>query len=361
MIGQKRVPSREGGVEVVVEQLSVRMAMLGNDVTLYNRRRKGYKKIDTYKGCKVKEVFSINKKSLDALIYSFFATIKAKCGHFDIIHFHAEGPCAFLWMLGKIHKKFKVVVTIHGLDWQRGKWGGFATKFLKHCEIQAVKHADKIIVLSKNNKEYFKTTYNRETEYIPNGIDKPIVKKANIITRKYGLVKDSYVLFLARIVPEKGLHYLIEAWKRLNNKKGLKLIIAGDSSHSSDYFKEIKSLVEDDESIVMTGFVSGETLYELYSNTLLYVLPSDIEGMPMSLLEALSYQKKCLVSNIPENVEIINENCETFKKGNVDSLLEKLDCIIHSDAKSVKCGINLPDWDDVVKDTMKIYDDILRD
>jgi len=355
MIGHKRVPSREGGVEIVVEQLSIRMASLGNDVTLFNRKRKEYKKIDTYKECKVEEVFSINKKSLDALVYSFFATVKAKHGHFDIVHFHAEGSCAFLWMLGRKHKKFKVVVTIHGLDWQRGKWGGFATKFLKYCERQAVKHADKIIVLSENNKNYFKNTYNRETEYIPNGIDKPIFKEPNIITKEYGLTKNSYVLFLARIVPEKGLHYLIEAWKRIENKKGLKLVIAGGSSHTSEYFNEIISMTKDDPTIIMTGFVQGDKLYELYSNAFLYVLPSDIEGMPMSLLEAMSYGNRCLVSNIPENMEIINENCSSFVKGDVDSLYKVLIILIESiNQKNAKTQ-KMKDWDAITQETINLY------
>jgi len=359
MIGQKRVPSREGGVEIVVEQLSVRMASSGNDVTLFNRKRKEYKKIDNYQGCKVKEVFSINKKSLDALVYSFFATIKAKHGHFDIIHFHAEGPCAFLWMLGRNHKKYKVVVTIHGLDWQRGKWGGFATKFLKFCERQAVKHADKIIVLSENNKKYFKNTYNRETEYIPNGIDKPIFKEPNIIKKEFGLTKDSYVLFLARIVPEKGLHYLIEVWKRIENKKGLKLVIAGGSSHTSEYFNEIVSMTKGDSTIIMTGFVQGDKLYELYSNAYLYVLPSDIEGMPMSLLEAMSYGNSCLVSNIPENLEIINDQCVSFEKGNCDSLFEKLNNIINNTEVFKETKTNLKNWDIVTRDTLKLYQEVL--
>ena len=180
---------------------------------MYNRRGKNVqdknadkqnKKLKEYKGVKIITIPTINKKGLDALIYSFFASIKASLKKYDVIHYHAEGSCAMLWIPHLFRKR--IVVTIHGLDWQRSKWGGFATKYIKFGERQAVKYADKIIVLSKEVKKYFKDTYNRETYFIPNGVDKPQIKKPQVIKEKYNLNKDDYILFLARIVPEKGLH-----------------------------------------------------------------------------------------------------------------------------------------------------------
>lgn len=362
MIGHKYVPSREGGVEVVVDNLATRMASLGHEVTLFNRKRKEYKKIEEYNGCKVKHIFTINKKSLDAIIYAYFATIKAKKmaakGDFDVLHFHAEGPCFFLNLLPKKEKRnYKVVVTIHGLDWKRSKWGGFATKILKYCEKQAVKYADEIIVLSQNNKVYFKETYGRKTKYIPNGIKTPILREPEIIKEKYGLEKDSYILFLARIVPEKGLDYLLDAWDLLKKeiKTDKKLVIAGGDSHASDYFDKIMNRVKDDKSIITTGFVEGQELEELYSNAYLYVLPSDIEGMPMSLLEAMSYGNICLVSDIPENTEVINEDCFVFRRGNVDRLRHQLKKIISLNIDTHKNMVVPFDWDDVVEETLKVY------
>lgn len=362
MIGHKYVPSREGGVEIVVDNLATRMSKLGHDITLFNRKRKEYKKIDEYEGCKTVSVFTINKKSLDAIIYSFFATLKAKKiakkGQLDVIHFHAEGPCCFLNLLKKRNKRnYKVIVTIHGLDWQRGKWSGLATKVLLHGEKQAVKYADEIIVLSKNNKQYFETKYNREVIYIPNGIEKAILHKPNIIKKKYNITENSYILFLARIVPEKGLHYLIDAWQSMKKEisTSMKLVIAGGDSHSSNYFGEMMDRVKNDSSIITTGFVEGQELQELYSNAYLYVLPSDIEGMPMSLLEALSYGNSCLVSDIPENTEIINENCFIFKKGNIDCLKEQLKKIISLDVKSHNNPIIQFTWTMVVDETLKVY------
>lgn len=362
MIGHKYVPSREGGIEVVVDNLSTRMQEKGNNVTIFNRKRKEYEEITEYKGCKVLNIFTINKKSLDAIVYAFFATKKAKKlakkGELDVLHFHAEGPCFFLNKLKKKEKRnYKVVVTIHGLDWQRGKWGGLAAKIIKHGEKNAVKYADDIIVLSKGNQEYFKNTYNRETVLIPNGVNTPILHEPEIIKQKYNLENNSYVLFLARIVPEKGLHYLIDAWKKVKEETNtnLKLVIAGGDSHSGEYFTEMMNKVKDDDSIITTGFVEGQTLQELFSNSYLYVLPSNIEGMPMSLLEALSYGNICLVSDIRENKDVIDEKSYTFKHSDVNDLKDKLSEIINLNLETHKNQVIPYTWDRVVEETLKEY------
>lgn len=363
MVGQKYVPSREGGVEIVVEELATRMAAQGHEVTLFNRKRKEYPPITEYKGCKVENIFTVNKRALDAIVYAFFATLRArkmlKKKQVDIVHYHAEGPCFFLNLLPKRKRRpgTKIVVTIHGLDWQRGKWGGLATRILRIGERKAVKYADEIIVLSHNNKTYFRETYHRTTKYIPNGIQTPEPRAAEIIKQKYGLEMNSYILFLARIVPEKGLQYLIPAWKKVVEQTGTKkkLVIAGGPSHSEEYYNEICEMVKGDDSILMTGFVQGQELQELYSNAYLYVLPSDIEGMPMSLLEALSYGNVCLVSDIPENTEVINEDCFVFRRGDVDRLRHQIKKIINLNL-CTHCNMVIPyTWQDVVRQTLEIY------
>ena len=341
MIGHKRVPSREGGVEVVVEELSTRLVKLGNNVDIYNRKGKnvqdknidkGKKRLKEYKGAKIITIPTINKKGVDALLYSFFASIRALFGKYDVLHYHAEGSCAMLWMPHLFKKK--IVVTIHGLDWQRAKWGGFASKYIKFGEKLAVKYADQIIVLSKGVQDYFKKQYNRDTVFIPNGVNKPEIREAKIIKEKYNLEKNSYILFLARIVPEKGLQYLIDAFKQIDTN--IKLVIAGGASHTNDFLEEIKNKVKDDNRIIMTGFVQGQELEELYSNCLLYCLPSDVEGMPLSLLEAMSYGCNCLVSNIEENVQVTEDYAITFKKGNVEDLKEKLEIMLNRDKNEEK-------------------------
>ncbi len=387
MLGHKRIPSREGGVEIVVEELATRMAALGHEVTVYNRKgshvagikneQKEYGKNYEYKRVQVKTAFTLPQKSLNAIVYSFFATLRACFSATDVIHFHAEGPCAMV-PLAKFFRK-KCIATIHGLDWQRSKWGGFATKFLLFGEKMAAKYADKVIVLSEGVKEYFQDSYGRKTIVIPNGINKPEYQPANIITYKYGLHGQDYLLFLARLVPEKGAHTLLEAYQ----KSGLTvpLVIAGGSSHSSEYCQKIESMAEKineeagrkrtEQKVILTGFVQGKELEELYSNALLYILPSEIEGMPLSLLEAMSYGNLCLTSDIPENTDVTEEYGFSFVSGDADALTEKLtelcnniDSLRNTEQytrESIqKFILGKYNWDDVTKRTLECYENINR-
>mgnify|MGYP000847946155 FL=1 len=365
MIGHKRIPSREGGIEVVVEELSTRMIKLGHNVTVYNRKGKNVQdknasdenqKLKEYKGVKIVTIPTINKKGIDAFLYSLFASIRVLFGKYDILHYHAEGSCAMLWLPHLFHKK--IIVTIHGLDWNRSKWGGFATKYIKHGERCAVKYADKIIVLSKGVQDYFKEIYNRETIFIPNGVEESKIKESKIIKEKYNLEKDNYILFLARIVPEKGLDDLIDAYNKIKTDK--KLVIAGGASHTNDYLRHIEQKVKKNKNIIMTGFVQGDELEELFSNTFLYCLPSHIEGMPISLLEAMSYGRNVLVSDIEENTQVIGKYGTSFKKGNIDDLAKKLqDSLNEKNRKnSEDIGnyiLKRYNWNEIVKETLKLY------
>ena len=328
MFGQKRIPSREGGVEIVVEELAVRMVGLGHAVTCYNRRghHVGGAEFDThsedvYQGIRMRSVPTIEKKGLAAVSASFFAALRSAFGRYDVVHIHAEGP-AFFSFLPKWFGK-RVVVTVHGLDWQREKWkNGFASKFIRMGEQNAVRYADEIIVLSKAVQDYFLDTYGRETVLIPNGVSRPEKKDANLIQEKYGLQGQGYILFLGRLVPEKGLRYLIEAYKQVKTDK--KLVIAGGSSDTTDFQAELHAMAADDERIRFTGFVQGAVLDELYSNAYVYTLPSDLEGMPLSLLEAMSYGNCCLVSDIPECADVVADKGVLFHKSDVEDLRQKL-------------------------------------
>ena len=348
----------------MVEELATRLVRKGHEVDVYNRKGNNVldskiktKKIKEYKGVKIKTIFTVNKKGLDALIYSFFATIIASFKKYDCIHYHAEGSCAMLWIPHILKKR--IIVTIHGLDWKRAKWGGFATKYIKFGEKLAVKYADEIIVLSENMRKYFKDTYNRDTVFIPNGVNNPEIKDAQIITQKYGINKDDYILFLARIVPEKGLDYLIEAYNQIKTDK--KLVIAGGASHTNSYYESIVQKCKGNPNIILTGFVQGEELQELYSNCFLYCLPSDVEGMPISLLEAMSYGRQCLVSNIKENIQVVDEYAYTFEKGNIADLTQKIKIILanpkEKNSKQISNYIlNKYNWNDVVEKTEKLYE-----
>lgn len=363
MIGHKRIPSREGGVEIVVEALAKRMVKLGHTVHVYNRgghhvagRENDVKRLKEYEGIRIFTIPTFDNKKLNAVVYTVLATLRAVFGRYDVIHYHAEGPCSMLWLPHLLG--IRTVATIHGLDWQRSKWGGFASKFLLFGEKTAAKYADEVIVLSKEIGDYFKKTYNRDTHYIKNGVEIPKIREANIIKTKYGLEKDGYILFLARLVPEKGAHYLINAFRNIDTDK--KLVIAGGGSHSGDYEDEIKTMARTDNRIIMTGFVQGEELSELFSNCFLYVLPSDVEGMPISLLEAMSFGRTCLTSDIGENIQITGEFGYTFKKGDIKDLEKKLTELINNGARADAEGMRryLCDnygWDGVVNETLRLY------
>lgn len=370
MIGHKRIPSREGGVEIVVDELSSRLVERGYFVDAYNRS--GYhvsgKKFDekrgkVYNGIRLITIPTFKNGKLNAIVYSFFATLRALFSSYGIYHYHAEGPCAFLWLLRLFRKN--VIVTIHGLDWQRAKWGGFATKVLKYGERQAAKHADSIIVLSSNVKQYFMDTYHRETHFISNGITKPELREAQNIKEKWGLEKDGYILFLARLVPEKGAHYLLEAFKDIQTDK--KLVIAGGISHSKEYVDQVNAYAKEDSRVVLTSFVHGRDLEELFSNAYTFVLPSDIEGMAISLLEAMSYGNCCVVSDIEENTEVVEDKAVTFKKGDVTDLRNRLTMLLENpemvenykkDASEFIC--KKYDWDRVTDETEALYRTLVK-
>ena len=329
MIGPKRIPSREGGIDVVVGRLSSELARRGQDVTVYVRKKKGLEVPESWNGVRLKEVFTIDRKATDALVSSFLATLKALWGHYDVIHFHAlETPrCA-------------------------GHAFRASDQILKFSEKMVVRYADAIITLCDNDQDYFKEAYGLETTRIPNGFERFPLRSSSVITEKYGLHREDYILFLARIVPEKGLHYLIPAYRQAGIPQ--KLVIAGGSGHSEGYYREMQALAGDDPNILFTGFVQGETLAELYSNAYPYVLPSDIEGMPMSLLEALGYGRVCLVSDIQEN-RVDPDNSYFFQKADTDDLREKLKEISRN-RKSYAPSQALMCWDEVAQKTLDLYE-----
>lgn len=371
MIGHKRIPGRSGGVEVVVEELSTRMVQKGHDVVVCNRNS-GEEKISEYKGVKVCEVRTFRNSALNAMVYSFFATLRCVFKKYDVVHYHAEGPCAMI-PLAKLFGK-KVVATVHGLDWQRNKWGGFASKYILFGEKMAAKFADEVIVLSQNVQNYFKEKYDCDALLVPNGINPVTPQDVDLIGEKFGLEKDGYILFLARITPEKGLDYLIDAYKQLETDK--KLVIAGSINPETQYISSVLEKAKGNDNIIFTDFVSGKTLAELFTNCYVYVLPSDIEGMPMSLLEAVGYDARVIVSDIPENTVCLDGYGNSFEKSNTDSLREQL-CLCLSNPELKDCDFKKDvspeqvrakreelmkkyDWDVITDQTLEIYKNLKK-
>jgi len=366
MVGHKRIPSHEGGIEVVVEELASRMVALGHSVTCYNRSGQHVsgqefttERFKEYKGIRIKYVPTIDCKGLAAVTSSFFGCLFAALGNYDVVHIHAEGPAFFCWLPRLFGKR--VVVTVHGLDWARSKWGGgLGSRYILMGEKFCARFAHEIIVLNHSTKEYFTKTYGRETHYIPNGVSEANLCAPDLIRSKYGLEKDSYILYLGRIVPEKRCHLLCEAYMNLKTDK--KLVIAGGSSDSQDYMDSLKAQAASNPNIIFTGFVDGQLRDELYSNAYLFVLPSDLEGMSLCLLEAMSYGNCVLSSDIEESANVIQEYGLMFRKGDVKSLTETMDyALTHPNAVAVFKQLasdyicNRFQWDKVVAETIKLY------
>ena len=371
MLGHKVIPSRRGGIENVLTSLCPILTELGAEVTCYNRTSDkveneyvGTVKNNRYKGVVLKKAWTINQRGLAAMVASFTAAISVTFSKFDIVHFHAEGPCAAMWipkMFGK-----KCVATVHGLDWQREKWGkGFASRYIKFGERVMVKCADEIIVLSESARQYFKDTYNRETVLIHNGIERPTKKDADEITKLYGISKGEYISIVSRLTAEKGVHYLIDAYNSIKTDK--KLVIAGDTSDTDDYVTMLREKAASNPNIIFTGFISGDVLKEIYSNAYLVTLPSDIEGMSLSLLEALAYGNAVLCSDIPENTLVTEDKAMHFTKSNVEDLAEKLQLMCDNEeiVENLKNGaddfiLGKYNWNDVAKATFDLYKKIIE-
>lgn len=370
MIGHKVIPSRRGGIENVLTTLCPLLAESGIDVTCYNRSSDqveneyvGTVENHKYRNVTLKTAWTINARGISAMVASFTAAVSAAFYPYDVVHFHAEGPCAAMW-IPKLFGK-RCVATVHGLDWQREKWGhGFASKYIKFGEWVMVKCADEIIVLSESARTYFQQTYNRETVLIHNGIEKPVKKEADRITETYGLHKDSYLCMVSRLTAEKGVHYLIDAYNRIKTDK--KLVIAGDTSDTDEYVALLKQKAAGNPNIIFTGFISGDVLTEIYSNAYLVAQPSDMEGMSLSLLEALAYGNAVLCSDIPENTLVTENKAIHFQKSNVEDLADKLQkmCDDAAFVNDLKVGVddfilNKYNWKDIAAATHDLYTKVL--
>ena len=368
MIGHKRYGSREGGVEVVVTELARRMAALGHEVTCYDRSGADVMTGDAadrrervVDGVRVVPVKTVDKKGLAALSSSYFATLAAIRERPDVIHYHAEGPCVPLPLAKRAG--IRTVATIHGLDWQRAKWGRLASTYIKMGERAAATKADGLIVLSKSAQSYFQDAYGRTATFIPNGIGQKRPVPVNLIKQKWGLDEGSYLLYLGRLVPEKRPELLIEAFRDLDTDK--RLVIAGGGSDTSGYEASLREAAQGDPRILFTGFVNGEPLEELYSNCYAYVLPSDVEGMPMSLLEAMTHGRCCVTSDIPECADVLAGNGMTFEKGSAESLRSALrDLLADCDRTSTlgaaaKAHVDKTyNLDSVVDGTLAVYEGV---
>lgn len=350
MIGHKAIPSRAGGVEVVVEELASELVKRGIEVVAYNRYRKDFS-LEEYKGIKLRQAFSTKVKNLDAVLSSLFASVSVTREHFDVIHYHATGPALMLIIPKVFSRKSKIVVTIHSMDKLMRK-GKIAKLYMSIAERVIVRYADEIIVVSKSLKKYMEDTYGREVIYVPNGVSIRYNKSDDVL-RKYGLTKHDYALYVGRIVSIKGIELLLEAFRGIETSK--KLVLAGGYDYSSAYFNKIRELVSEDKRVLLLGEVVGDDLWNLYRNSSVFVLPSFSEGMPLSVLEAMYFDCNILTSNIESCSDLVGLD-NTFVMGDVDSLKNCLEAKLSGSGYPYDVDVRNYNWVCIANIMMVVYE-----
>jgi glycosyltransferase involved in cell wall biosynthesis len=359
MLGLKGL-SYPGGIENFTEQVAWRLVERGHQVTVYVRPHVGDDENGNHRGVRIRKLPSLNTKHLDTVTHTFLATLDALRSDVDLLHFHALGPAVFSFIPRL--RGIKTVVQVHGLDWQREKWGNAAKTFLRCGEYTAAHFPHRTVVISRALKQYFERRYGRRCDYVPNGVDSYQQRDPEGI-KKWGLKEGNYILFLGRLVPEKGCHYLLKAFQQIEGP--MKLVIAGDSSHSDAYVARLKQ--NGDARVIFTGFARGDLLEELFSNAYCYVLPSDVEGLPHTLLQALSFGKCVLASDIPANVEALGDCGMTFKSGDIADLKNKILFFLNhpefTRAQKEKSQTRVREhyaWNEVVNRLERVYIECLR-
>ena len=312
-----------GGIEKYTDLLASKLVSQGHEVTVYTSRHYG-NVTGEYHGYMIRALPSLKGKFLEKISLVFMASVDQLFRDYDVVHYHALGPSVFAFMAK--WRRRKVVIQSHGIEYQRAKWGSFASRVLKMMERISYNMGDVLTVVSKPIQKYFLDTYGKETVFIPTGVELPDMNAYDeYILEKYSLAASEYYLFIARIVEEKGLHYLIKAYRDLHTDK--KLVIAGKMDPDNPYHKELKKMAVGDERIVFLGEVLGAEKDMLYKGAYAFCLPSELEGMSIALLEAMSYGKVCIVSDIPENLDVAEGHSYIFENKNPDSLLQTLRCV----------------------------------
>lgn len=355
--GTRGIPNIMGGVETHCEELFPRIAKRGFDVTVI--RRTDYVKDDLkeWKGVKLVNIGSPKKKSFEAIIHTFRAINEAKRLKADILHIHAIGPALlvpYAKMLG-----MKVVFTHHGPDYDRDKWGFAVKTMLKLGERMGCMFADEVIVISDVIRNLIKRKYNRTSHVhlIYNGVSQPEICDYPEYFKELGIEKGKYILGMCRFVPEKKLHHLVEAFTKIKNRDGaedIKLVLAGDTDFEDDYSRSLKEMARKN-GVVLTGFIKGKKLHSLLTNCLCYCLPSSHEGLPIALLEAMSYGVKVIVSDIPANKEVGLPESDYFPVGNVDALAEKLKAVISQPRQHIDYDMKKYDWEKIADQVRDVY------
>lgn len=357
VIGTRGIPDILGGVETHCEQLYPRIAEMGHKVTVI--RRTPYvtpeNRIDEYRGVQLIDVYAPRKKSIEAIVHTFLAVIKARRLKADIVHVHAIGP-ALMVPLARL-LGMKVVMTNHGPDYDRQKWGRLAKTILKTGERFGSRWSNRVIVISKVIADILSTRYERkDSDLIYNGVEMPVKSSRTDYIESLGLQPGRYVVAVGRFVKEKGFHDLIEAFGRLKTQ-GFRLAIAGDADHPDEYSHSLKRRAAE-AGVTLTGFIRGEKLNQLMTNAALFVIPSYHEGLPFSLLEAMSYGLDAAVSDIPANRLDCLDDTDFFPTGNTDALAALIDRKLAEGVRNRPYDLSAYDWNNIARQTIAVYNEL---
>jgi glycosyltransferase involved in cell wall biosynthesis len=365
VIGTKGLPPKQGGIEHYCAEVYPRIVAQGHSVDLFGRSSYTDRSwLDRYnfQGVQVISLPGWDLRGMDAFISSALGAIASSGKRYDIVHFHALGPALFTW-LPKIASSAKVVVTCQGLDWQRAKWGTTSSRLIRMGERAAVRFADEIIVVSKDLQSYFSNTYGRETVYIPNAPASYAESDPNFsYGTSLGLNQGRYILFLGRLVPEKRPDLLIEAFEALK-PAGWKLVFAGGVSNTKAYVSKLLDRVAKNPDVVFAGELRGDRLAEIVRGAGLFALPSDLEGLPLAMLEAMQEGVPVVASDIPPHQQLLDEQRGVlFKTGDVDSCIRSLDWAIHHPEEMTVMAKNAQNyvqayysWERITADNLQLY------
>ncbi len=363
--GTRGIPNIMGGVETHCEELFPRIAKRGFDVTVIRRTNYVKDGLTEWKGVRLVNIDSPKKKSFEAIIHTFRAINVAKRLKADILHIHAIGPALlvpYAKMLG-----MKVVFTHHGPDYDRDKWGFAAKTMLKLGERMGCMFADDVIVISDVIRNLIKRKYSRTSHVhlIYNGVSQPEICDYPEYFNELGIEKGKYILGMCRFVREKNLHHLVAAYCKIKNEQlksnnpseDIKLVLAGDTDFEDDYSRNLKEMARKN-GVVLTGFIKGKKLHSLLTNCCAYCLPSSHEGLPIALLEAMSYGVEVIVSDIPANLEVGLPKDDYFPVGNVDVLAEKLKAVIEQPLQHIDYDMKKYDWEKIADQVRDVYSEL---
>lgn len=360
--GTRGIPNVMGGVETHCEELFPRIAKRGLDVTVIRRSNYVRDSLTEWNGVKLVDIDCPKKKSFEAIIHTFRAINEAKRLGADVLHIHAIGPALlvpYAKMLG-----MRVVFTHHGPDYDRDKWGKAAKTILKLGERMGCMFADDVIVISDVIRNLIKEKYGRtkNVHLIYNGVSQPEICDYPEYFSELGIEKGKYILGMCRFVPEKNLHHLVEAFAKIRREdpsSDIRLVLAGDTDFEDDYSRRLKAMAREN-GVVLTGFIKGRRLHSLLTHCLCYCLPSSHEGLPIALLEAMSYGVKVIVSDIPANKEVGLTDSDYFPVGNVKALAEKLREVMAKPIKHISYDMHKYDWEKIADQVVEIYKNYKR-